>query len=402
MKKVFVIWLILGVSISAFAQAGSILRDSIKIYFRQGYSSIDSTFKSNPEVLSRITDSLSTPYRDSVHRISKIMIVGGASPEGSVALNKLLSEKRAKNLFRYFERYGEYADSLKTFVFIGRDWAGLIDLVKKDENVPYREATLRLLREILWTVQDSADSPAHLTRLQKFKNGIPYRYMYKHLFPELRASRVYLWYEKIPNPEIVYLRDTVYVRDTLLLESCCKPIYAAIKTNMLYDALAIPNIGIDVHLGKNWSLAAYWMYAWWKCDTRYRYWRIYGGDVEVRKWFGRKAKAKPLTGHHIGVYAQMLTYDFEWGGRGYLGDKWSYGGGISYGYSLPITARLNIDFGLSVGYIGGKYKEYLPTDNHYVWQVTKQRHWIGPTEAEISLVWLIGCDNYNRNKGRKK
>mgnify|MGYP003307884541 FL=1 len=121
--------------------------------------------------------------------------------------------------------------------------------------------------------------------------------------------------------------------------------------------------------------------------------------MELRKWFGQKAKQKPLQGHHIGVYAQMLTYDFELGNRGYLGDDWHYGGGISYGYSLPIARRLNIDFSIALGYLYGTYREYLPEDNCYVWQSTNKLHWIGPTKAEVSLVWLLGRTNYNVKKG---
>lgn len=113
---------------------------------------------------------------------------------------------------------------------------------------------------------------------------------------------------------------------------------------MLYDALLVPNGGLEIYLGKNWSIDAYWMYAWWKSDRVHNYWRTYGGDVELRKWLGSAAKRKPLTGHHIGAYAQIVTYDFELGGRGYLADRWSYAAGVSYGYSLPVAKRLNIDF----------------------------------------------------------
>ena len=95
----------------------------------------------------------------------------------------------------------------------------------------------------------------------------------------------------------------------------------------------------------------------------------------------------------------MVTYDFELGGRGYLGDKWSYAAGLSYGYSHPIGRRLNIDFTLGLGYLWGEYKEYIPIDNCYVWQATKQRSWIGPTKAEISLVWQLGRGNENKDKG---
>lgn len=176
----------------------------------------------------------------------------------------------------------------------------------------------------------------------------------------------------------------------------------AVKTNMLYDLAIVPNIGVEFYLGKNYSVAGNWMYSWWKSDPKAWYWRTYGGDLAVRWWFGEKAQQKPLQGHHVGLYGQIVTYDFEIGGRGYLGDRWSYGGGVEYGYSLPIARRLNIDFNIGVGYLGGEFKEYLPIDGHYVWQVTKQRHWFGPTKAEISLVWLLGRGNINEGKGGKR
>ena len=98
----------------------------------------------------------------------------------------------------------------------------------------------------------------------------------------------------------------------------------------------------------------------------------------------------------------MITYDFELGGRGYLGDKWSYGTGISYGYALPVAQRLNLDFTLGVGYLRGKYKEYLPIDDHYVWQSTHMRNWVGPTKLEVALVWLAGRGNFNAGKGGRQ
>ena len=162
----------------------------------------------------------------------------------------------------------------------------------------------------------------------------------------------------------------------------------AVKTNALYDVLLTPNIGVEIPVYENWSVAANWMYAWWKADPSSWYHRIYGGDIEVRRYIGNTSS--PLTGWHVGAYAQMLTYDFEWGGTGYLGDKWSYAAGAAVGYSKNIAKNLNIDFTLGVGYLTGEYMEYKPIDNCYVWQATKQRHWIGPTKAEVSLVWLLG------------
>ena len=152
--------------------------------------------------------------------------------------------------------------------------------------------------------------------LMRLADGKAFRYMQEHFFPEMRYSSILLT-AKYAEPEATLPPDTVF------LEQPPKPspLYLAVKTNLLYDALVVPNIGVDIYLGKRWSLAANWMYAWWKTDRRHRYWRTYGGDIEGRYWLGRKAKEKPLQGHHIGLYAQLVTYDFEWGGRGYLGDK---------------------------------------------------------------------------------
>ena len=127
----------------------------------------------------------------------------------------------------------------------------------------------------------------------------------------------------------------------------------------------------------------------------------------MRKWFGGAAREKPLTGHHLGIYGQIFTYDFETGGLGYMGGRpggtlWgrmNYAAGVEYGYSLPVARRLNVDFTIGVGYWGGTYHEYKPVDGCYVWQSTRQRHWLGPTKAEVSLVWLVGCGNYNGEKG---
>lgn len=245
--------------------------------------------------------------------------------------------------------------------------------------------------------------------LKRLKGGRPYSYLYKFHFPKLRSSMVKICYDSDPiNPvrDTVYIhtRDTLCIRDTVTVIAPVKkrPFCMAVKTNLLYDAVLIPDIGVEFCLGKNWSVAGNWMYAWWKSDRKHNYWRIYGGDVELRRWFGRRAVEKPFSGHHVGLYGQIVTYDFELGGKGYLGDKWSYGGGVAYGYSLPVGHRFNVDFTLGIGYLGGSYKEYIPLDGHYVWQTTKNRRWFGPTKAGISLVWLIGRGNYSRKKGGRQ
>ena len=189
-----------------------------------------------------------------------------------------------------------------------------------------------------------------------------------------------------------------------------KKFFMDVRSNMLYDVLALPNIGVDFYLGKNFSVGANWLYGWWKSMPRHRFWRAYGGELNGRWWFGKAADEKPLTGHHAGVYAQVYTYDFQWGGNGEMGGKpgsnlWNrcfWAAGLEYGYTLPIARRINLDFTLGLGYTEGTYYKYKPIEGHNVWQSTHKRHFWGPTKLEIAFVWLIGNGNFNEKKGGKQ
>ena len=381
------------------------ISDSLRIHFQQSKSLLNESVAGNSQFYGSLADLLEMAKRKDVEIVS-ITVYGAASPEGGIGYNKGLSKRRA-------------TASLLTFL--------------KSEAEEFRgggllwDATGKACTLLPWTIVDCHRAKQHwicrlampndkesedrmFAQLKALDGGKPYRYMYNRLFPELRKAGV--------KVVAVYRIDDLVSDSRALLEATFvepaeiristgvdvmpeaqkKPWYAGVKTNMLYDALLVPNGGLEIYLGKNWSIDAYWMYAWWKSDRVHNYWRTYGGDVELRKWLGSAARRKPLTGHHIGSYAQIVTYDFELGGRGYLADRWSYAAGMSYGYSLPVAKRLNIDFSIGLGYMGGEYKEYLPQDGHYVWQSTKRRHWIGPTKAEISLVWLIGRGNTNKTK----
>ena len=294
--------------------------------------------------------------------------------------------------------------------------------------MPARDEVLDILHNTpVWVFENGRIVDGRKRQLGMLQGGRPWRYMEERFFPELRCSKVRVVYENIATPapepapavpepaqETARPKDPVAEPAPVVAEESAaaerKPFYMALKTNLLYDAALIPNLGAEFYVGRGWSVGGSWMYAWWNSDRKHNYWRIYGGELDIRKYFGRRAGEKPLTGHHLGLYGQMLTYDFELGGKGYMGgrpggtlwDKMHWGVGLEYGYSLPVGRRLNLDFGIGVGYLGGEYWEYTPQDDHYLWLRTKKRHWFGPTKAEVSLVWLIGRGNCNEKKGGKR
>ncbi|MDE5852299.1 MAG: hypothetical protein K2H25_05905, partial [Alistipes sp.] len=83
-------------------RASQPVSDSVEIRFRQGYSMLELDFEGNRQALARIVDSLKVRQdADSIYRLTRIEVIGGASPEGSVPMNRRLSQKRANKLFDY-------------------------------------------------------------------------------------------------------------------------------------------------------------------------------------------------------------------------------------------------------------------------------------------------------------
>lgn len=398
----------------SFDARADIYNDSTWMHFRQGRTELDTTYMSNGEMLGRLRSRLHR-FR-SAHgdaSLLRVEVVGGASPEGNVNLNERLSRERGARIFDYFKHSENLPDSLTKFIYLGRNWEGLLNAVRSDNNVPYRDETVTLLEEIVTSRRNGApDSEENVTRLRKLRKGAPWNYLYKNHFPTLRLAKLSLVYDLPFKPGVIPETNLIVditpepagIKEIEIPEvKLPTPFYMDLRTNMLYDAAGVPNIGVDFYLGRNFTIGANWMYAWYRKNSRHRYYRLYGGDINFRYFFGKAAEEKPLTGHHAGVYAQVATYDFEFGGKGYMGgrpggsifDRTNYGAGIEYGYALPIARRLNLDFTLGIGYFGGKVVTYDPKGDVYVWRSTKQLNWFGPTKAEISLVWLIGPGNVN-------
>lgn len=390
--------------------------DSVALWFRTSKIDVDPNFRENSQNLARVQEWIKTYLTpDSKLRLTRVSVTGGASPEGDVAFNEMLSRRRAERIFEYLAKSVEISDSITSFRFKGRDWPGLRRLVMQDNRVPYRAEVLRLLGNIdSSTKLSEAESDDMLARLKRIGKGKAYTYLHDELFKYLRTSTLTLCFSIPEAPQqmrVLTLMMPEMPSDIAEIPTATTPL-ADIKwrtphrrtfsmnlhSNLLYDLGAIPNGGIEFYLGKNFTVSADWMYAWWSSNPRHRYWRSYGGEATVRWWFGETSHRRRFTGHHIGIYGGVSTYDFEFGGKGYLGGKpggtlWDQPNiiaGVEYGYSLPISSRLNLDFSAGLGYYGGTCYEYIPMGNIYLWQSTIKRRWYGPTRAAISLVWLLG------------
>ncbi len=424
MVKKIVMVVLMPTTLLANAYAASI-QDSLRttIYFRPGYSLLELSYRDNAANMKALTQGIQTIKGNPCVQLQHIRILSAASPEGNSALNKRVAKRRGERLRDYLKETLVLPDSIFTVSSAGEDWQGLAALIAK-EKTPWRNKALQIIRHTPeWVTRNGKVVDGRKRQLQNLDGGKAWKYMLDNHFYTLRTGAVVvceiktLAAESTPSAAEARLEqvrlDSVSqspssppfpaIPSQVHPEPQSPPVasYFALKSNLLYDALLVPNLSLEASIGSGWTLGAGGMLAWWSKDAKHRYWRIYGGDLEIRKYFGTLSKSKPLQGHHLGIYGDFLTYDFEFGAKGYQ-SKATYDAGIRYGYSHPIANRLNLDFALGIGYLHSNYKTYVPRDGCYVYQETKKQKWLGPTQAEISLVWLLGKGNTNKKKGGKK
>lgn len=423
MVKKIVMVVLMPTTLLANAYAASI-QDSLRttIYFRPGYSLLELSYRDNAANMKALTQGIQTIKGNPCVQLQHIRILSAASPEGNSALNKRVAKRRGERLRDYLKETLVLPDSIFTVSSAGEDWQGLAALIAK-EKTPWRNKALQIIRHTPeWVTRNGKVVDGRKRQLQNLDGGKAWKYMLDNHFYTLRTGAVVvcevktLAAESTPSAAEASLEQAhpgahaEASSEQARLEPASQqsapqspPVasYFALKSNLLYDALLVPNLSLEASIGSGWTLGAGGMLAWWSKDAKHRYWRIYGGDLEIRKYFGTLSKSKPLQGHHLGIYGDFLTYDFEFGAKGYQ-SKATYAAGIKYGYSHPIANRLNLDFALGIGYLHSNYKTYVPRDGCYVYQETKKRKWLGPTQAEISLVWLLGKGNTNKKKGGKK
>lgn len=173
------------------------------------------------------------------------------------------------------------------------------------------------------------------------------------------------------------------------------------KTNLLYDLMSMPSMQVEVGVAERFSIAASGTYGWFQGWPWHRKVSVVTGDIGVNYWFGKNTDQMMRNGWHAGPYAAIYRYDFLFGSKGQEA-KANWGLGVSVGYTLEVSRFFSFDFTLGLGYVGGKYQEYEPSNDnsgHYLWTADKIKKYVGPTKAEIALVWHILGPGQKTGKG---
>ncbi|MGL5684135.1 MAG: DUF3575 domain-containing protein [Marinifilaceae bacterium] len=382
MRQIFSTLLFTFICTIASGTSQKLERDSIKIHFRQDKSDIDGNYMQNRKAVIKLQRLMEFIPAD---EIDSIFVIATASPEGGTLYNLKLSERRASQFKSFIlSNYPEICNCNFFIQGVGTDWNDFLELVKKDFNVPQQKNVIIALETFTPEQYESATDSK--TR----------KYIETEIWPYLRNAQCIIYSR--PMPESFTNKELVnWLPQTLAQTNNCpsaveKRLYFAIKTNLLYDVIALPNIEFEIPIGKRWSIAANWNVAWWLWEKQPYCYELTQATVEGKYWLGNREIKKQLQGWHVGLTFGGGCYDLGWHNKGYQGE-YIIAGAVG-GYSHSIGRYLGMEYALGLGYMYNRYREYYSYDDGHIleWRKTGNLNWIGPIKAKVSLVWYITRD----------
>ena len=172
---------------------------------------------------------------------------------------------------------------------------------------------------------------------------------------------------------------------------------AAIKTNLLYDATATINLGLEFGLGEKWTMDLSGNFNPFRFHEGRR-WKHFMVQPELRYW-----TCDRFAGHFFAIHAmggmydvgnidflkfKILNADFEnMKNKRYEG--WMAGVGVGWGYDWILSKHLNLEFEAAVGYMYANHDKYLPYNSHVPYIKNADRHFVAPTKLALSLVYVF-------------
>ena len=165
------------------------------------------------------------------------------------------------------------------------------------------------------------------------------------------------------------------------------------RANLLRWATLTPDLGLEwrispsvgILVNGSWTSWTSWPSRDWRNSQprkgdarRYALWEVM---PEVRWYLGEK------KAWYVGAMFKAGQFNYKFSGTGRQGDL--LGGGITGGYQLRLTDALDMDFGLGLGYLNADTERYDVIDGVRVRSGNGTRHWIGPVNAGVTLVWKL-------------
>ncbi len=414
--------------------------------------------------------------RDKDKQLLRVYVCGSASPEGMWQENVRLSQARTASAANYLRHVtGVPMDKIHQ-ESLNEDWDRLYELVDASD-IDMRDEVLHIIKTMDWGERKAA--------LQKLGGGSVWKVLMRDFFPQLRCVRIAfycLWdqskpylkdpakqaaevvketveeveveevVEDVQKPEpkvitrvdTVYVKNTIYVRDTVyyVKETVYMPqqitpdpnyvqpyekyrqprvrkerkVYGTpwmmgLKTNLIGDALVVPTLGAEIQIAKKFSFDLQGFMTNFNVFNNFdQNTNVYGFSPEIRFWPAGKTMRK---GQFVGLHARCAWYTLQWkDGLLYQNgpeDVWegnyhnagnsmpAWSAGLTYGYSLGFGKKghWGLEFLIGIGY--ANYHQNVAAFNDGIWELVEHqnKHHFGITRAGINLTYRFSLRKVN-------
>ena len=159
------------------------------------------------------------------------------------------------------------------------------------------------------------------------------------------------------------------------------PYRFALRANLLRWATLTPDLGLEWRISPSVGImvnGSWTSWTWQDNARRYALWEV---APEVRWYLGETKRG------YLGAMFKAGQFNYKLSATGRQGDL--LGGGITGGYRLPLTEALSMDFTLGLGILNADTERYDVTDGVRVRRGTETKHWWGPINAGVTLVWKL-------------
>ena len=171
--------------------------------------------------------------------------------------------------------------------------------------------------------------------------------------------------------------------------------HVAIKSNLLYDALLTPDLGVEVKVAPQWTVELTGNLNLWTVNERR--WKQWSLQPEARYWFCEAFSGHFVAAHLIGgeYNAGNLPLDFKFLGtnfgvlRHHRLEGWMAGAGLAYGYSWILDRHWNFEAEIGWGWIYTRFDMYPCTECGTKLEDNRPHNYVGPTKAALNLVYTF-------------
>lgn len=387
--------------VHAYAQDGRI---EAGIHFRQSRSVIEENFANNAESLNHIISTLDSISSDPNIIIRSVEFCGAVSPEGTVAINRRLSNARLKALENYVKAHAHR--DIPDSIIVRNDnyisWDELAAFVESSD-AEYKQEVLDIISRDVAEAEDYLGNPidGRIPLLKALDGGKVWSDLFARHFSVMRNAYmvmvIYTHHPAVVTEDVEMISKQSFPPHTIQTEyPTSKPVmrHWYLKTNAIGWAMAVTNLAVEFDMGDKWSFQLPIYYSGYNYFTSTIKFRTFTIQPELRYWFKGNANDKFFIGAHFGMSYYNFAVDGDYRIQDKDGDTPALGGGLSIGYRMPIgkSGRWKMEFSLGGGIYSLEYDKFHNTDKTSQGALShtiNKKTWFGLDHAAVSFSYMF-------------